>query len=155
MLAVPAPAVRLADLEKAVHLVGAANDPAFIFATAMFDTKTLAVRSGDAARYGARLLLLPTAAGCRGGASINFAPAVRTMPDATATCLGTSLAALNVAHFEAATAMPDTKNPLEVAAVVQSLNVQSPLAPCFVHTPSLTAPVSHPAVEQTPLAPCA
>ena len=118
MLAVTSPAVRLAGLEKAVDLVGAACDLAFIFAAAMFDTEAFAIRGGGAARHGARLPLLPAAVcdamleslSCRGGASINLAPPIRTMPSATATCVSTTLAALNVAHFRAATAMPGTQS---------------------------------------------
>ena len=118
MLAVAAPAVLLAGLEKAVTLVGAARDPAFFFAAAVFVTEALALREGGAARHGARLPLLPAAVCdamleplcCRGGASINLAPAIRTMLSATTTSLSTSLAALNVAYFRAATAMPDTQS---------------------------------------------
>ena len=119
MLAVTAPAVRLAGLEKAVTLAGAASDLAFLsnVATTMFATEALASRGGGAARHGARLLL-PAAVcdamleslSCRGGASINLAPPMRTMPDATATCLSTSLAALNLAHFGLAAAMPGTQS---------------------------------------------
>ena len=105
-----------AGLEKAVTLVGAACDLAFIF-TAMFVTETLAIRGGGAARHGARPPLLPAAVCdamleplcCRGGASINLAPTIGTMPNATATSLSTSLAALNVAYFGLATAMSDTQ----------------------------------------------
>ena len=120
MLAVPAPAVRLAGLEEAVDSVGAASDLAFHFATAMFATEAFAVRSGVAARHGARLLLplLPAAVCatmlgswcCRGGASIDLAPSIRTMPSATAACNSTSLAALDLAHFDLAAAMPATQS---------------------------------------------
>ena len=118
MLAVTAPAVRLAGLEKAVHYVGAASDPAFTIAAAVFTTEAVAVRSGGAARHGARPLLLPAAVCdavleplcCRGGASINLAPAIRTMPSATATGMSKRLAAINVAHFRAATAMSATQS---------------------------------------------
>ena len=120
MLAVTAPAVRLAGLEKAVTLVGAACDLAFLTATmaTMFPTEALRLRRGGAARHGARLPLLPAAVcgamreplSCRGRASINFAPSIRTMPDATATGSSKSLAALNVAHFGPATAMPATQS---------------------------------------------
>ena len=120
MLAVTAPAVLLAGLEKTVTFVGAASDRAFLFATAMFTAETPCIRGGGAVRHGARLplLLLPAAVFkamleplcCRGGASMNLAPAVSTMPDATAACNSTSLAALNVAHFGLATAMPDTQS---------------------------------------------
>eukprot|EP00729_Bicosta_minor_P032723 gene32723-biopygen30523 len=107
-----------ARLKEAVHLVGAACDPTFIFAAAMFDAEAFASRGGGAARHGARLLLLPTAvfeamlepSCCRGGASIYLAPPIRTMPTATATCLGTSLAALDIAHFSASTAMSATQS---------------------------------------------
>ena len=119
MLAVPFPAVFLAGLEKAVTLVGAASDLAFTIATAVFAAEALAFRGGGAARHGARLplLLLPAAVcdamlepcSCWGGASINLAPPVRTMPSATATGMSKSLAAFNVAHFRAATAMPATQ----------------------------------------------
>ena len=119
MLAVTAPAVRLAGLEKAVHLVGTASDLAFLFAAAVFTTEALPVRRGGAARHGARLplLLLPaTVFGamleslcCRGGASINFAPPIRTVLSAAATGMSKSLAALNVAHFRVAAAMSDTQ----------------------------------------------
>jgi len=118
VLAVTAPAVRLAGLEKAVHLVGAACDLAFLFATAMFKAEAFAMRGGGAARHGARLPLLPAAVCdamlkpwcCRGGASINLAPSMRTMPGATTTCLSKRLAALNVAHFGPAAAMPATQS---------------------------------------------
>ena len=118
MLAVTAPAVRLAGLEKAVTLVGAASDLAFLFATAMFTAETPCIRGGVAARHGARPLLLPAAVCdamlepwcCRGDASINRAPPIRTMPNATATCLSKRLAALNVAHFGPAAAMPATQS---------------------------------------------
>ena len=118
MLAVTAPAVLWAGLEKAVTVVCASCDMAFITAAAMFDAEALALRRGGAGRHGARLPLLPTAVCdamleplcCRGGASINLAPAMRAMPSATATCLGTSLAALNVAHFGAAATMPATQS---------------------------------------------
>ena len=121
MLAVPTPAVSLAGLEKAVHLVGAASNPAFTIAAAMFAAEAFASICGGAARHGARPLLLPAAV-CgamleplccrvnRGGASINVAVPLGTMPSATITCLGTSLAALDVAHFRAATAMPATQS---------------------------------------------
>ena len=117
MLAVTGPAVRLTGLEKAVAFAGAACDLAFIFATAMFAAEAFAVGSGGAARHGARFLLLPaTVCGamleplsCRGGASINLAPAMRTMPSALSTCLSKRLATLNVAHF-LATAMPATQS---------------------------------------------
>ena len=59
MLAVTAPAVRRAGLEKAVTLVGAASDLAFTIATAVFTAEALASRGGGAARHGARLPLLP------------------------------------------------------------------------------------------------
>ena len=118
MLAVPTPAVSPAGLQKAVHLVGAASNPAFTIAAAMFAAEAFASRGGGAARHGARLLLLPAAVCdamleplcCRGGASINLAPAMRTMPDATPTRLSKSLADLNVAHFDAATAMSLTQS---------------------------------------------
>ena len=108
----------LAGLENAVTLAGAASDPAFIFTTAVFAAEALAVRRGGAARHGARLLLLPAAVCdsmleplcCRGGASVSLAPPIGTMPFATATCSSTSLAALNVAHFGAATAMSATQS---------------------------------------------
>ena len=107
-----------AGLEKAVTLAGAACDPAFIIAAAVFATEALAARGGGAARHGARLPLLPATVcdamlesfRCRGGASINLAPTKRTMPSATAACNSTSLTALNVAHFGPATAMPDTQS---------------------------------------------
>ena len=115
MLAVTAPAVRLAGLEKAVHLVGAASHLAFLFPAAVFTTEAFAIRGGGAARHGARLpaavfeaILEPLS--CRGGASINLAPAMRTMSSATATGTNTSLAALNVAHFGLATSMPGTQS---------------------------------------------
>ena len=65
-----------------------------------------------------RLLLLPAAVCdamlesmcCRGGASIDLAPAIRTMPIAPAACSSRSIATLNVAHFRAATAMPCTQS---------------------------------------------
>ena len=118
MLAVPTPAVSPAGLEKAVHLVGAASNLAFTIAAAMFAAEAFASRGGGAARHGARPLLLPAAVCgamleplcCRGGASINVAPPLGTMSSATTTCLGTSLAALNVAHLRAATAMPATQS---------------------------------------------
>ena len=118
MLAVTSPAVRLAGLEKAVTLVGAACDPAFFFATPMLDTKAPASRGGGAARHRARLPLLPAAVcdamlepcSCWGSASINRAPPIGTMPTATAACLSTSLAACNVAHFLVAAAMPATQS---------------------------------------------
>ena len=118
MLAVPTPAVLLAGLEKAVTLVGAACDLAFIFAAAMFAAKAFAIRGGGAARHGARLLLLPAAVCdamleplcCRGGAPINLAPPIRTMPFATTACLSKRLAALNVAHFLVAATMPATQS---------------------------------------------
>ena len=115
MLAVPAPTVLLAGLEKAVDLVGAVCDPAFLFAAAVFTTEAFAIRGGGAARDGARLpaavfvaMLEPLS--CWGGASINLAPAVRTVPGATAACLSKSLAALNVAYFGPAAAMPATQS---------------------------------------------
>ena len=87
-------------------------------AAAVFGAETLASRGGGAARHRARLLLLPAAVCdamlesmcCRGGASIDLAPAIRTMPIATAACSSRSIAALNVAHFRAATAMPCTQS---------------------------------------------
>ena len=102
--------MRLAGLENAVTVVGAARDPAFFSATAMFVTEAIALRGGGAARHGARLPLLPAAVceamleplSCRRGASITLAPPIRTMPTATSTRLSKSLAALNVAHFRAA-----------------------------------------------------
>ena len=117
MLAVTAPAVLLAGLQKAVDLVGAACNLAFIFAAAVFATEAFAVRGGGAARHRARPLL-PAAVcdamlepcSCWGSASINLAPPIRTMPDATAACNSTSLAALNVAHFRAAATMPGTQS---------------------------------------------
>ena len=118
MLAVTAPAVLLAGLEKAVHLVGAACDLAFIFAAPVFAAEAFAVRGGGAARHGARPLLLPATVcdamleplSCRGGASITLAPPIGTMPTATATCNSKSLAALNVAQFGAAAAMSATQS---------------------------------------------
>ena len=118
MLAVTAPAVLLAGLEKAVNLVAATCDLAFTIAAAMFTTEAFTSRGGGAARHGARLPLLPAAVCdamleplcCRGGASINRAPPIGTMPDATAACNSTSLAAINVADFGAATAVPDTQS---------------------------------------------
>ena len=120
MLAVTAPAMRLAGLEKAVTLAGAASDPAFIFTTAVFDAEAFAIRGGGAARHGAQLLfpLLPAAVydamleslSCRGGASLYLAPPIRTMPFATAACNSKRLAALNVANFRAAAAMPVTQS---------------------------------------------
>jgi len=118
VLAVTPPAVRRAGLEKAVTVVGAASHLAFIFAAAVFTTEALALNSSSAARHGARLLLLPAAVCvamleplcCRGGAPINLAPAVSTMPATTATHFNTSLAALNVAHFLVATAVSDTQS---------------------------------------------
>ena len=118
MLAVTGPAVRLAGLEKAVHFVGAACDLAFTIAAAMFAAEAFTSRGGGAARHGARLLLLPAAVcdamleplSCRGGASINLAPAIRTVPSAPAAGMSKSLAALNVAHFGAATAMSHTQS---------------------------------------------
>ena len=118
MLAVTAPAVLWAGLEKAVTVVGAACDPAFIIAAAVFNAEALASRGGDAARHGARPLLLPAAVCdamleplcCRGGASINLAPSIRTKPEATVTGMRKSLAALNLAHFGLATAMSDTQS---------------------------------------------
>ena len=120
VLAVPAPAVCLAGLEKAVTLVGTACDLAFTIAAAVFTTEALASRGGGAARHRARLPLLPAAVcdamleplSCRGGASINLAPPIRTMPSATPTGMSKSLAALNVAHFRAhaAAAMSATQS---------------------------------------------
>ena len=118
MLAVPPPAVRLAGLEKAVQLAGAACDLAFTIAAAVFTTEAFAIRGGGAARHGARLPLLPAAvcdamlepSCCRGGAPITLAPSIRTMPSATTTCLSKSLAALDVAHFRAGTAMSGTQS---------------------------------------------
>ena len=118
MLAVTAPAVLRAGLEKAVTLAGAACDPAFIIAAAVFATEALAARGGGAARHGARLLHLPTAVCvamlgslcCRGGASLTLAPSIRTVPDATAACFSKRLAAVNVAHFGAASTMPATQS---------------------------------------------
>ena len=118
MLAVTAPAVLPAGFEKAVTLVGAACDLAFLFAAAVFAAEAFAIRGGGAARHGARLLLLPATVFeamleplcCGGSASINLAPSMRTMPSATATCLGTSLAALYVAHFGLAAAMSGTQS---------------------------------------------
>ena len=113
MLTVATPAVLLAGLEKAVRLVGAASDPAFFFAAAMFATEALAVRSGGAARHGARSLLLATAVfdamlestDCTGGASIELAPPMCTMLTTPISCNSTSLAALNIAYLCAATAV--------------------------------------------------
>ena len=120
MQPVTAPAVLLAGLERAIHLVGAACDPTFLssIATAMFVTEPLALRDGDAARHGARLLLLPATVcdamleplSCRGGASITLAPPKGTMPSAPVACFSKSLAALDVAHFGLAAAMPDTQS---------------------------------------------
>ena len=117
MLAVTGPAVLLAGLEKAVTLVGAACDLALITA-AVFTTEAFAIRRGGAARHGARLPLLPAAVfeamleplSCRGGASINLAPAMRTMSSATSTSISASFAALDIAHFRAATAMTETQS---------------------------------------------
>ena len=116
MLAVTAPAVRLAGLEKAVTFVDTASDLAFIFAAAMFATEAFATRGGGTVRHGARLPLLPAVVcdalleplRCWGGASINRAPSKGTMPSATTTSLSRHLAALNVAHFRAA--MPATQS---------------------------------------------
>ena len=118
MLAVTAPAVLLAGLEKAVTLVGAACDSTFIFTTAVFAAEAFAIRGGGAARHGARLLRLPAAVcdamlesvSCRGGASLYLALPIRTMPSAAAACNSKHLAALNVAHFRAAAAMSDTQS---------------------------------------------
>ena len=118
MLAVPTPAVSPAGLEKAVHLVGAASNPAFTIAAAMFAAEAFASIGGGAARHGARPLLLPAAVCdamleplcCRGGASINLAPSIRTVSTATAACMSKSLAALNVAQFGAAAAMSATQS---------------------------------------------
>ena len=118
MLAVTAPAVLLAGLEKAVTLVGAASNLAFTIAAAMFAAEAFASRGGGAARHGARLLLLPAAVcdamlepcSCWSGASIILAPPKGTMPSAPAACMSKSLAALNVAHFSAAAAMPVTQS---------------------------------------------
>ena len=118
MLAVTAPAVRLAGLEKAVTLAGAARNLALLFAAAVFATEAFTSRGGGAARHGARLPLLPAAvcdamlesSCCRGGASINLAPPKGAMPSAPAACNSTSLAALNLAHFGLAAAMPDTQS---------------------------------------------
>ena len=120
MLAVTAPAVLLAGLEKTVTFVGAASDRAFLFATAMFTAETPCIRGGGAVRHGARLplLLLPAAVFkamleplcCRGGAPINLAPPMRTVSTATAKSFSKSLAALNVAHFRAATSMSATQS---------------------------------------------
>ena len=49
-------AVRLAGLEEADHLVGAACSVAFACTAAVFGAETLALRGGGAARHGARLL---------------------------------------------------------------------------------------------------
>ena len=108
----------LAGLENAVTLVGAASDRAFLSAATVFTTEAFASRGGGAARHIARPLLLPAAVFeamleslcCRGGASINLAPPMRTMPTATAACNSASLAALNVAHFRAGTAMYVTQS---------------------------------------------
>ena len=118
MLAVTAPAVLLAGIEKAIDLVGASSDLAFLSATAVFATEALAVRRGGAARHGARLPLLPTAVfeamlepmSCWGGASTSLAPPIRTMPNATATGTSNRLATINIANFSASTAMPATQS---------------------------------------------
>ena len=117
MLAVTAPAVLLAGLEKAVTFVGAASDLAFLSAATMSATEPLANTDGGAARHGARLLLPTTVFDamleslyCRGGAFINLAPAKGAMPSATATSPSKSRAAPNVARFRAATAVPGTQS---------------------------------------------
>ena len=118
VLAVTAPTVRLAGLQKAVLVVGEACNPAFLSATAVLATEAFAIRGRGAARHGAQLLLPPAAvcytmlksSCCRGGAFLILAPAVSTMPSATTTGMSKRLAALNVAHFRAATAMPGTQS---------------------------------------------
>ena len=120
MLAVAGPAVLLAGLQEAILLVGAECDPAILSATAMFKTEAFAIRGGGAARHGARLLPLLAAVFdamlaslcCRGGASINLAPPIRTMPSATPTCMSKSRAALNVAHSGTAATMSETQSSL-------------------------------------------
>ena len=141
MLAVTAPAVLLAGLEKTVHFVGAASDPAFTIAAAVFITEAFTRRGGGAARHGARLLLLPTAvcdavlepSCCRGGALINLALSMRAMSFATTTSISASFAALNVAHFRAATAMSDTQS-----SYVSSSRASIYLAPPMRTMPSAT-----------------
>ena len=99
MLAVTAPAVRLAGLEKAVHLVGAACNPAFTIAAAVFAAEVFAMSGGGAARYGARLFLLPAAVcgamleslSCSSGVSINLAPCLTQRLRATASVLQPSI----------------------------------------------------------------
>ena len=84
----------------------------------MFPAETPCTRVGDAARHGARLPLLPTTVcdamlepvSCRGGASTSLAPAVSTMPAATAVRVSNRLAAVNAAHFGLAAAMPGTQS---------------------------------------------
>ena len=61
VLAVTAPAVLSAGLEKAVHLAGSVSDQSFTIAAAVFTAEAFALRGGDAARNGARLRLLPAA----------------------------------------------------------------------------------------------
>ena len=108
--------MRLAGLEPADHLVGAACNPAFAWTTAMFGTETLGVSVGGAARHGALCFLLSTAvcdamlesSCCIGGAAIKLALSVRAMLDAETTYLSKGDAAFRLAHFvlAAGTAMP-------------------------------------------------
>ena len=103
--------MRAAGLEEADHFVGAACSVAFIPTTAVFGTETLASRGGGAARHGARLpstamdVAIATFILCVGGASIKLAISVRTMLAAEITCFCNSIAAVNLAHLLAATAV--------------------------------------------------
>ena len=113
MLAVTAPAVLLAGLEKAVTLAGAARDPAFTFAAAVFAADTLALRGGGAARHGARLPIAAVRNAMRffhrfqtSGAACSLARSVRAMLLAEAACVCKRAAAFSLAHLLAATAVP-------------------------------------------------
>ena len=81
----------------------------------MFLTEALALRGGDAACNGARLLLSTTMFGtmlgsllCVGGASFGCARSVCTMLAAEAPCFSKSVAVFHFALFRAAAAVPCT-----------------------------------------------
>ena len=113
--AVTIPTVRLAGLEPADHLVGAACNPAYARTAAVFGAETLGFRGGGAARHGALWLFLSTTVSiamleplsCIGGASVKLTLATCTMLVAETACMSKSGTILRLAHFLAAvTAMP-------------------------------------------------
>ena len=113
--AVTLPTVRLASLEPADHLVGAACNPTLTCTTTVFAADTPGGRGGGAACHGARLLLFTAVYGamrrsttaCVGGAAIKLALALSTMLVADTSCFCKGAAAFRLAHlFAAVTAVP-------------------------------------------------